>query len=77
MVTTPKPSGGRRAYVLLVIFAAVLIYLLAFSLLNTKNVAVSFVFFSATTALIWVMIACAVLGLILGIVGTIVIKRRH
>jgi len=75
--STPKKSE-RKPYILLIIFAVVLVYLLAFSLLNTAQVSVSFVAFTTTTALIWVMIACAGLGLLLGIVGTFMVDhRRH
>ncbi len=77
MSTEPKKKSGRRPYILLVIFAIVLVYLLAFSLLNTAQVQVSFVAFSTTTAVIWVMIACAGLGLVLGIVGALMIGRRR
>ncbi len=77
MSTEPKKKSTRRPYVLLVIFAIVLVYLLAFSLLNTAQVQVSFVAFSTTTAVIWVMIACAGLGLVLGIVGALMIGRRR
>ena len=56
----------------------VLVYLLAFALVNTQTVHVSFVAFSTDTALIWVMIACAGLGLVLGILGTFLqLRRRH
>lgn len=58
-------------------FAIVLVYLLAFSLANTAQVSISFVVFSTTTALIWVMIACAGLGLVLGIIGTFMLGRRR
>ena len=75
--STPQKSE-RKPYILLIIFAVVLVYLLAFSLLNTAQVSVSFVAFTTTTSLIWVMIACAGLGLLLGIVGTFVVDhRRH
>ncbi|MCX6411380.1 MAG: lipopolysaccharide assembly protein LapA domain-containing protein [Actinobacteria bacterium] len=74
--STPKKSD-RKPYILLIVFAIVLVYLLAFSLLNTAQVSVSFVVFSTTTALIWVMIAAAGLGLVLGIVGTSMLRHRH
>ena len=74
--STPKKSD-RKPYILLIVFAIVLVYLLAFSLLNTAQVSVSVVVFSTTTALIWVMIAAAGLGLVLGIVGTSMLRHRH
>ena len=71
-------SGERRPYIALVIVAVVLVYLLAFALLNTEQVHVSFVAVSTDVALIWVMITCAVLGLILGALGTfLLLHRRH
>jgi hypothetical protein len=73
-----QPKSERKPYILLVVVAVVLVYLLAFALVNTQTVHVSFVAFSTDTALIWVMIACAVLGLVLGILGTfLLLRRRH
>ena len=74
--STPNKSD-RKPYILLIVFAVVLVYLLAFSLVNTAQVNVSFVAFSTTTALIWLMIASAGLGLVLGIVGTFMLGRRR
>lgn len=75
--TTPAPKPDRKPYVLLVVFAAALIYLLAFALLNTQHVDVSFVVYSTTTSLIWLMLASVLLGLILGVVGTLWLRRRR
>lgn len=76
--TPAKQKSDRRPYILLVIVAVLLVYLLAFALLNTQQVHVSFVAFSTDTALIWVMIACAALGLIVGALGTfLLLHRRH
>lgn len=73
-----KPEKGeRKPYILLVVITVVLVYLLAFALLNTQSVHVSFVAASTDVALIWVMIACALLGLVLGIAGTFLLLRRH
>ncbi|MCX6393092.1 MAG: lipopolysaccharide assembly protein LapA domain-containing protein [Actinobacteria bacterium] len=74
----PHQKRERKPYILLVVVAVVLVYLLAFALVNTQTVHVSFVAFSTDTALIWVMIACAGLGLVLGILGTfLLLRRRH
>ena len=77
MSDSTQKKSDRKPYILLIVFAIVLVYLLAFSLLNTAQVSVSFVVFSTTTALIWVMIAAAGLGLVLGIVGMLMLGRRH
>jgi uncharacterized integral membrane protein len=74
--STQKKSDSKP-YILLIVFAIVLVYLLAFSLVNTAQVSVSFVFFSTTTSLIWLMIAAAGLGLVLGIVGMLMLGRRR
>ena len=74
----PNQKSERKPYILLVVVAVVLVYLLAFALLNTQKVHVSFVAFATDTALIWVMIACALLGLVLGILSTfLLLHRRH
>ena len=67
----------RRPYVLLVVIAAALIYLLAFALLNTTTVHLSFVAFSTDAALIWVMLICALLGLVIGAGGVFLLHRRR
>ncbi len=77
MSDSTQKKSDRKPYILLIVFAIVLVYLLAFSLVNTAQVSVSFVVFSTTTALIWVMIAAAGLGLVLGIVGTSMLRHRH
>ena len=74
---TPQKSE-RKPYILLVVVALLLVYLVAFALVNTQQVHVSFVVFATDTALIWVMAACAGLGLVLGILGTfLLLHRRH
>lgn len=73
----PKPKGDRRPYVLLVVFAIVLVYLLAFALLNTRVVEVSFVAFSTEASLIWLMLASVGLGIVLGAIGAAWAGRRR
>lgn len=77
MSDSTQKKSDSKPYILLIVFAIVLVYLLAFSLVNTAQVSVSFVFFSTTTSLIWLMIAAAGLGLVLGIVGMLMLGRRH
>ena len=70
-------QSERRPYVLLVVVAAALIYLLAFALLNTTIVHISFVAFATDAALIWVMLICALLGLVIGAGGVFLLGRRR
>ena len=81
MTHTPQTStpikGERRPYILLAIFAIALVYLIAFALLNTAQVQVSFVIFATTTSLIWLMLASVILGLILGAIGAFWLTHRR
>ena len=67
----------RRPYILLVVVAAALIYLLAFALLNMTTVHISFVAFSTDAALTWVMLICSLLGLVIGAGGVFLLGRRR
>ena len=77
--TTPPPrkKSERKPYILLIVVAVVLVYLVAFSLLNTQQVLVSLVEAATDTALILVMLVSAGLGLVLGILGTALLRHRH
>ena len=78
--TTPPPQkkkSERKPYILLIVVAVVLVYLVAFSLLNTQQVRVSFVVAETDTSLILVMLVSAGLGLVLGILGTALLRHRH
>ena len=74
---TQEHKSSPKPYILLTVITVVFIYLLAFTLVNTQQVHVSFVVASAETALIWVMLASAGLGLVLGILGTVLLRHRH
>lgn len=78
MNSPSSPSGGdRRAYVSLAIAGAAIVYLLAFGLLNTDSVDISFVLFSTTTPLIVAMAISAGLGLVIGVFGSYMLRRRR
>jgi uncharacterized integral membrane protein len=72
-----RHRSERRPYILLVVVAVALVYLLAFALLNTVTVHVSFVAFSTDAALIWVMLISALLGLVIGAAGVFLLGRRR
>ena len=59
----------RRRLIKLVVALAILVVLVIFIVTNSERVPVDFVFFTRQSRLIWVMLACAVLG---GIVGYLV-----
>jgi uncharacterized integral membrane protein len=75
------PAQDARAerilYALVAGLALVVIYLVAFVVSNTREVLVSFVFFEATASLIWVMLACTLLGLAAGVAIVQIRTRRR
>jgi uncharacterized integral membrane protein len=70
MATEPKPRTGRevnaRATVRLVVLALLLIYAIVFIVMNTNDVEISFVFFSATVSLIVALVLVGLIGAIVG-----------
>ena len=74
---SPSPPSDKRAYWSLALVGAALVYLLAFGLLNTASVEVSFVVFRTDTPLIVVMAISAILGLIIGLGAAYMLRRRR
>jgi uncharacterized integral membrane protein len=78
MNNSPTPQNGdRRAYVSLAVAGAAIVYLLAFGLLNTDSVDISFVLFSTTTPMIVAMAISAGLGILIGVFGSYMLRRRR
>ena len=76
--TTEKRKRSIKPYITLGVMTIVFICLMAFTLANTQDVHVSFVFAEADTSLIVVMLVSAGLGLVLGILGSALGRhRRH
>ena len=55
---------------------ALLVILIALVTANTRTVEVSWVFGSTRQSLIWIILAAAILGWLLGIVTSVIIRRR-
>jgi uncharacterized integral membrane protein len=55
---------------------ALLVILIALVVANTRTVKVSWVFGSTRQSLVWIILAAAILGWLLGIVTSVVIRRR-
>lgn len=72
----PERKSERKPYILTAVIALAVIYLLAFGLLNTQSVHISFVAFSTDARLILVMLICAALGLVIGAGGLLLMLRR-
>ena len=75
--STEKRKRSIKPFILGAVMTIVLICLLAFTLANTQQVRVSFVVAETDTSLILVMLVSAGLGLVLGILGTALLRHRH
>ena len=69
---------GHRTglYAALVVALAVLVFLILLVARNTDEVKFDYVFSSARTALIWLIVISAIAGWVLGIVTAFLIRRR-
>ncbi|HZS25554.1 MAG TPA: LapA family protein [Gaiellaceae bacterium] len=69
---------GRRTGLYLWAFGlvALLVALIAFVIANTRPVKLSWVFGSGHASLVWIILASAVLGWLLGIVTSVVFRLR-
>jgi uncharacterized integral membrane protein len=55
---------------------ALLVILIALVVANTRTVKVSWVFGSTRQSLVWIILVAAILGWLLGIVTSVIIRRR-
>jgi len=80
MATESKPQAGRtvdkRATARLVVLALLLIWAIVFVVLNTDDVEVSFVFFTATTPLIVALVLVGAIGAVVGWLARGQARRR-
>ena len=80
MATESKPSArrdvDRRALARLIVLALLVVYGIAFVVLNTDDVEVSFVFFTATTRLIVALLLVGVIGAVVGWLARGQVRRR-
>jgi uncharacterized integral membrane protein len=75
--STQTRKRSIKPYILVAVMTIVFICLMAFTLANTQQVRVSFVVAETETSLILVMLVSAGLGLVLGILGTALLRHRH
>jgi uncharacterized integral membrane protein len=70
--------GGRRArlYTWAVLLVAALVILILLIAANTRSVKVDWVVGSAHASLVWIILAAAVLGWLLGIATSVVFRHR-
>lgn len=66
MEASPKPPAGRGTPWKLIVFAVLAVYAILIVLLNTDQVDVSFVFFSAEISLLVLILLCVGIGFAAG-----------
>jgi uncharacterized integral membrane protein len=74
--TAAETGGARRArrahrarlYVYAALAAALLVFLIALAVANTRHVMVSWVFGTSSVSLVWLVLFSAILGVLLGMV---------
>ena len=69
-------SYQLRLWVMLVALGLLLAYAIYFVVANDDEVSVSFLFFDATTGLIWVILFCLALGVLCGVLLSQLYRRR-
>jgi uncharacterized integral membrane protein len=65
-----------RLYALAFILVALLVFLIALVIANTRQVKLSWVTGSGHASLVWIILASAVLGWLLGIVTSVIFRLR-
>jgi len=70
-------SYQARLWVIIAVLVALVAYVLYFVAANDDEVSVKFLFFDATTSLIWVILFSLVLGVVVGLLLSQLYRRRH
>jgi uncharacterized integral membrane protein len=76
-VKLPARKSEQGIYLLIAVAALIVIYVVAFIVTNAKRVQVSFVAFDTRAPLIVLMLACVLLGVVLGILAARIAERRR
>ncbi len=66
-----------RLWLIIVGLSAILLYLLAFIVMNDKQIQIEFVFFTATVSLIWAMVLMVGIGVLGGVLLSQLYRRRR
>ena len=72
-----RPAHRRGFYAYVVLAVVVLVVVAALILANTRTVEVSWVFGSTRQALVWIVLAAAVLGWVLGLLTSAIVRHRR
>jgi uncharacterized integral membrane protein len=66
-----------RLWLIIVGLSAMVLYLLAFIVMNDKQIEIEFVFFTATLSLIWAMVLMVGLGVLGGVLLSQLYRKRR
>lgn len=66
-----------RLWLIIVGLSAMVLYLLAFIVMNDKQIEIEFVFFTATLSLIWALVLIFGLGVLGGVLLSQLYRRRR
>jgi uncharacterized integral membrane protein len=66
-----------RLWLIIVGLSAMVLYLLAFIVMNDREIEIEFVFFTATLSLIWAMVLMVGLGVLGGVLLSQLYRRRR
>jgi uncharacterized integral membrane protein len=73
---TARKAHRAGLYALSFVILAVLVYLVALIAMNTARVSVSWVFGTSRVSLVWLVVFAAILGWLLGLLMSILFRRR-
>jgi uncharacterized integral membrane protein len=73
----PDEHSERRLWAVLAGFTILAIYVIAFIVKNDDQIEIDFVLFTATVSLIWAMVFVLALGLLGGVVLSLLYRRRR
>jgi len=75
-VRVSRHARGARLYASVLVFVALLVVLIVLASANTRTAKLDWVFGSTHASLVWIILAAAVFGWLLGITTAVVIGRR-
>jgi uncharacterized integral membrane protein len=73
---TRRRTRHGLLYTWLILGVAALVYLITLIVSNTRKVEISWTFGSSETSLVWIVVASAIIGWVLGMASSILLRRR-
>jgi uncharacterized integral membrane protein len=76
LARTRRRARHTLLYTWLVLGVAALVYLITLIVSNTRQVKISWTFGSSETSLVWIVVVSAIIGWVLGMATSILLRRR-